>query len=591
MRFSICTTIFLLSAIASTHALAQNSEDSPSSDSIVVYPARKIVTMEPALPEAGVVAVSGGRILAVGRNMEDLSAWLDGAEYRVDTRFEDKVILPGLIDPHLHPIMAAVLLPTAFITPEPWSLPSGDVEGAQSPEAYRARLVEALANDSGTGPFITWGYHQLWHGTMDRATLDAIEDTRPVIVWHRSFHEIIVNTSAMAYLKLDSRVAFDTVLAKPGIDPEHADFDTGHFSETALQAVLPRLQPIILSPAHLKRGFGMMRQMMLSSGVTTIADMATGIFASFEIEAAMIKAAFESDDVPARVLLVPMANSLIARKGSIEAAIAFLRKTEQSWNGHRVLMNNRIKFLADGAFFSQFMQMNPPGYTDGHEGKWLTEPERLKEIATAFWDAGFVIHCHVNGDRGVDVVLDILEGLQAGLPRPDHRFTLEHFGYSTETQNRRLHALGALVSAQPNYLYVLSGKYAERGLGWDRASQISRLGSLESLGTVVALHSDMTMAPVDPLFLAWLATNRVNMEGDVMAPSERLSLHKALRAITIDAAYVLGMESEIGSIATGKRADFAILEQDPYKVGAEGLKDIPIWGVVFEGKAYAASSE
>ncbi|MCH7908540.1 MAG: hypothetical protein IIB38_02855 [Candidatus Hydrogenedentes bacterium] len=290
MRFSIRATVFLLAAIATIHALAQNSEGSASADDIVVYTARKIVTMEPALPEAGVVAVSDGRILAVGRNMEDLSAWLDGAEYRVDTRFEDKIILPGLIDPHLHPIMAAVLLPTAFITPEPWSLPSGDVEGAQSPEAYRARLVEALKNDSGSGPFITWGYHQLWHGTMDRATLDAIEDTRPVIVWHRSFHEIIVNTSAMAYLKLETQSEFDRLLNKPGIDPEHADFDTGHFSETALQAVLPRLQPVILSPAHLKQGFGMMRQMMLSSGVTTIADMATGIFASFEIEAAMIKA-------------------------------------------------------------------------------------------------------------------------------------------------------------------------------------------------------------------------------------------------------------------------------------------------------------
>ena len=51
------------------------------------------------------------------------------------------------------------------------------------------------------------------------------------------------------------------------------------------------------------------------------------------------------------------------------------------------------------------MQMNPPGYTDGHEEKRLTEPERLKEMATAFWDAGFVIHCHVNGDRGVDVTV------------------------------------------------------------------------------------------------------------------------------------------------------------------------------------------
>ena len=69
MRFPMRVTIVLLSAIASTHALAQSSEDSPSSDGIVVYPAKKIVTMEPALPEAGVVAVSKGRILAVGRNV------------------------------------------------------------------------------------------------------------------------------------------------------------------------------------------------------------------------------------------------------------------------------------------------------------------------------------------------------------------------------------------------------------------------------------------------------------------------------------------------------------------------------------------
>ena len=97
-----------------------------------------------------------------------------------------------------------------------------------------------------------------------------------------------------------------------------------------MQAVLPRLQPVILSPAHLKEGFEMMRKMMLSSGVITIADMATGIFASFEWEAAMIKGAFESDDVPARVLLIPMANSLIERKGSIEAAVDFLRDTQES---------------------------------------------------------------------------------------------------------------------------------------------------------------------------------------------------------------------------------------------------------------------
>ena len=78
------------------------------------------------------------------------------------------------------------------------------------------------------------------------------------------------------------------------------------------------------------------------------------------------------------------------------------------------------------------------------------------------------------------------------------------------------------------------------------------------------------------------------MEGNLMGPEERLSLDKALRAITIDAAYVIGLENEIGSISAGKKADFAVLEQDPYAVDVSELRDIPVWGVVFEGKPYAA---
>ena len=72
--------------------------------------------------------------------------------------------------------------------------------------------------------------------------------------------------------------------------------------------------------------------------------------------------------------------------------------------------------------------------------------------------------------------------------------------------------------------------------------------------------------------------------GQTLAPEERLTIDQAMRAITIDAAYVLGMEHEIGSIRAGKRADFTILGSDPYETAPEKLKDIPIWGTVFEGR-------
>ena len=555
----------------------------------IVFEARKIITMDQSMPEARYIAVEDGRILGVGNSLAQLDAWLVNQNYRMDSQFSEKVLLPGLIDPHLHPLMAAVLLPTAFITPEDWTLPSGEFPGVTTPEDYRQRLRELISNNQSSDPFITWGYHQLWHGDLDRQLLDEIEPNRAVIVWHRSFHEIIMNTAAMRFLELDSESLFADIISAPGIDPSHADYSAGHLSETALGVGLARLQPVILAPDKLNAGMTIIQKMLRQNGVTTIADMATGLFASFNIEAALIKQTFDHQDSAVRVILVPNVKPMVEQMGSADAVMEFLNQMQSSQISNKVFLNNRVKLLADGAFFSQYMRMNPPGYTDGHEGKWLTEPAELESLARAFWNNGYHIHTHVNGDEGLDAVLNTLEKLLLEKPRPDHRFTLEHFGYSTIAQAQRLHTLGAQVSAQPNYVYVLSDNYAQNGLGYDRASQMVRLGTLERQGTVVALHSDLTMAPADPLFLAWIAANRLTMEGTIMGPSERLSLDKALRAITIEAAHVIGLEDEIGSISAGKKADFAVLEQDPYEVDVTSLKDIPIWGVVFEGIPYAAN--
>ena len=113
-----------------------------------------------------------------------------------------------------------------------------------------------------------------------------------------------------------------------------------------------------------------------------------------------------------------------------------------------------------------------------------------------------------------------------------------------------------------------------------------RLGSLERLGLPFALHSDSPMAPLSPLTLAWNATNRVTINGKLSGAQERISLDAALRAITIDAAWIVGWENEIGSIRAGKRADFTVLDADPYEVGVGQLKNIGIWGTVFEGELH-----
>lgn len=542
---------------------------------VTIFEATKIVTMEASNPSARFVAVSDGLILGIADTLAELEPWTRGRTVDVDRRFAKDVLMPGLIDPHVHPVMAAVALNMPYLAPDDWKLPSGYYPGAQTQTAYRQRLAEMLAK-SRDDIFLCWGYHELFHGPLDRAVLDEIAPDRPVIIWQRSFHDIIVNTETMKRWGLETKAQFDAAVVATKANPEHADFAKAHFSETGTNIALAKMQPLILAPQKIQSGMAAFKKMMLASGVTTISDMGTGIFANFEMEAGLIKAAFEQNGNPSRVMLMPMATQM----GAVPDLDTWLADCSKTYASRHVRVDRRIKILFDGAFFGLNMRMNAPGYLDGHIGKWLTEPDHGRELSKRFWAAGFDLHLHVNGDEGLDVVLDMLEQLPI---RPSQTVTLEHLGYSTEAQNRRIAKMGLMVSAQPNYIRVLGDVYEREGLGPDRAAHMNRLGSLERKGVPLGLHSDFNMAPVDPLYLAWIAANRVTIGGNVKAPNERLSLDKALRAVTIEAAQVIGMDAMVGSIAVGKKADFTVLDRDPYVVGIAGLRDLKVKGVIFEG--------
>lgn len=564
--------VVLLLALSVTNHAAADSEPAP----LTVFTAREIITMDESLPSATAVAVADGRIVAVG-TLEGMQAWLDARAHVIDTRFRDKVLVPGLIDNHLHPIMAAILLGTHWITPHEWELNGQAIKRTRGKTQFLERVSTSLAEDEGDAnePFITWGYHNLWHGIIRRSDLDRISTTRPIVLWQRSFHEIIVNTAGLAWLGF-----------VPGEDqpPPDSDFEHGVFAERGLLPAVARMVPYLMHPERLTKGLQQVAQIVHRGGITTISDMGLGAYLGIQEEQAVQLKAFGSPSVPFRNMLVPAPELIIAKEGD-EAA---LRQVEQfgSLTTDKLPIKRHVKLFADGAFFAQYMKMNPPGYIDGHRGKWLTEPDALMASIRTFWNANYQIHVHVNGDRGLDVVLDALQTMLDERPRFDHRFTLHHVGYATNDQLRRAAALGAVISAQPNYIWALGDKYAKHGLGRDRASQMSRIGGMLRAGIPVSLHSDFTMAPAAPLTLAWIATNRITAEGTLMAPYERISVRQALRAITIDAAFAMRMEQEIGSISAGKRADFTVLEAHPFEVEPQALKDIPIWGTVFEGQVF-----
>ncbi|HQR11313.1 MAG TPA: amidohydrolase family protein, partial [Casimicrobiaceae bacterium] len=106
----------------------------------------------------------------------------------------------------------------------------------------------------------------------------------------------------------------------------------------------------------------------------------------------------------------------------------------------------------------------------------------------------------------------------------------------------------------------------------------------ERAGISYSYHSDMPMAPGQPLLLMWSGVNRVTNNGNVRGPDQRVSRLGALKAVTLDAAYSLQMEKELGSIVPGKLANFTILADNPITIDPMKIKDIKVWGTVQEGR-------
>jgi predicted amidohydrolase YtcJ len=113
-------------------------------------------------------------------------------------------------------------------------------------------------------------------------------------------------------------------------------------------------------------------------------------------------------------------------------------------------------------------------------------------------------------------------------------------------------------------------------------------GTALATGVPFAIHCDAPVTPIGPLFTAWCAANRLTASGRVLGAAEKISVADALRAITLGAAYTLKLDEELGSIDVGKRADLAILGDDPLTVAPEKLKDVPVWGTMVGGRIFEA---
>lgn len=546
-----------------------------------VYVAKRIRTMDEGRPLAEAVAVRDGRIVSVG-TLETMRSWLEKDDYEIDRTFADKVLFPGFIDPHTHLQASGILMGMVYIGPIDQHGPNGFDQGLGS----RAAVLEKLrkTSDEMTNPktpLLAWGFDPALHGgQLHRDELDEISATRPIWTMTYAPHVVVANSPML------EKIGVDETTNVYGVERYGNGRLNGQFIEMGATSLAMRpLSDFFGDPERTRQALRIQGRTAQKAGITMTADMAFGKN-GFEHDYQLHSEVIESDDYPLRMLLVPISMGITRDHGS--DGPAFLKKVMMR-NTDKLAVHG-IKFINDGSYPAQTLRLRFPGYLDDHTGhRGVTPWEDLYETMLPYWKAGFHIHSHANGDETVQMTLDVLEQLQLAHPRFDHRFTIEHYCISTPDQARRLKALGGLASVNIMFVHYRALLHAESGFGFDRAEATARLGSLERAGVIFALHSDfsLVLTPISPLTAVWIAATRIALDGKtVLAPGERISIDRALQAITIDAAHILGRDAAFGSVEVGKHADFTILDEDPYEVEVDRIRDIRVHATVLGGKTF-----
>jgi predicted amidohydrolase YtcJ len=577
----LAISCFVLAAIAAI-VLGPVSAAAQDKGVITVFVAKKIVTMDPGWPAGTAVAVRDGRVLSVG-TLDDLKPWLDKSPYTIDQTFADKILLPGFVEAHGHPIIGGTALTRPLLTylPEPSPYGPGFPGVKTKPEAL-AKLREYVSRaTSPAETVLAWGYDVIAMGGthLDKNELDTISATQPILVWDASEHFVYANSAALKkYNVTRDDTKLTGIMAGPDGEPN------GQFlGEKAAQRILQQTVAELLQPNVALANMRFLMDLSRQNGITTTSELAFGLI-DLPLEEALFQRYFNDPMSPMRCVVVTDAASLVAGKG--DQALAYA-KSLASRSTDKLIFNG-VKFFADDAFLSLGMVIENPGYTDGRQGLFMTAPDQMVAAMRPWWEAGFQINVHTNGNGGNRATINALDGLMAQKPRTDHRFALHHYGISTPEMARRVARLGGIASVNPYYLYARS-EFNAPYIGTDRAYDAALLRTLVDAGVPTSLHSDTPVAPPRPLEEVWIAVNRFGLSGEVRGPQERVSVDQALRMVTTEAAFAHGMEDKVGSIAPGKHADFAVLEQDPYAVAKENIRDIKIWGTVLGGKVFPAS--
>jgi len=481
------------------------------------------------------VAVRDGEIVRLGATYD--VEFLAGTDTEV-IDLDGRVLLPGFIDAHTHLTNVGKYLVHADLST------ADDLDSAVA--ALREREQET--DVPGESDWVLgYGYDEsTWPEDryLDREDLDSVSEERPVVAFREDLHVASVNsvvidryTDEMA----EKNVHYDD--GKP----------TGALVEDAVNVVRDVVAPDAEETGRLVAAA---QAAANERGVTGVHDMVRGSYAP-EVYRDMDLA----DELSLRVRINYWSDHLDAL---IETGL-------RTNHGSEMVRVGAVKSFTDGSFGGRTAKLSEPYHDDTDEyGSWVVDPAELDDIVQTADDAGLQMTVHAIGDEAIDETLDAFERTEdpGGM-----RHRVEHVELASEEAIQRFADMGVVASVQPNFLkWAKDGGLYESRLGARRA-ETNRYALLNDAGAPLAFGSDCM--PLDPLLGVHHA---VNTEVD----AQRLSITEALRGYTLGAAYAGFDEARLGTVETGKLADFTVLEQSPWEHDDE-IQDIDVAMTVVDG--------
>ena len=553
-----------------------------STNEITIYTAKTIVTLDPATPTAEAVAVMDGKILGVG-TLDEVKGWASSQKTDIDTRFQDAVIVPGLIEAHMHPQITGILSEGVYLGRFDRTSPDGTpVKGLETKQAALERLKEAAAQMPADGKWlVAWGYQPEFYGNspLTRDDLDPISNNHPMLIENLSMHIYYANSKAFEIAGIGDDTNIVGIVKKDGKP-------TGEIEEiTATLAFAAKLPPLD-AKTMLKATWDAAR-LAHRTGVTTFADLSFGtIPGGYEA----YKTAAADPGFPLRTVLNPVIQVFekpeIVSKGGLDIL------TEWHKSDTDRLSFGGVKFVVDGSIqgYTGLFQW-PYYYKTFANGVANISQDDLNKWVLEVHKRGFQAVIHTNAGEATEMALAALSEAERQYPQLATRHRLEHNQLVTQSQLLRMKELGLATNLFTNHIYYWGDLHYSTFLGSDRAEAINPAGSAQRMGIPFSMHSDASVTPVDPLFSMWTATARKTMSGRVLGESERITVPQALHAVTLGAAYLLGQDDKKGSIEAGKLADFTILDRNPLDVTSpDELRDIKVLGTVMGGEAFPAGA-